>query len=85
MELLEMELTVDYILQKTKKQKKKQDYWTWDRKRNQRKWSRGKKKTLKTEQSLSDLWDNIKWSNIIGASPKQGKAQKKIWRRESPL
>ena len=31
-------------------------------KRNQPQWGRGnkKKKTLKTEQNFSDLWDNIK-------------------------
>ena len=51
-----MKLTVDQM-----PKKKKRLLNLRHSKRNQPKWGRGgKKKTLKTEQNFSDLWDNIK-------------------------
>lgn len=38
-----------------------------------------KKKTFTNEQSLSDLWDNVKWPNIIGAPPKNEGGKGKIF------
>ena len=54
---LEMKLTVDQF-----PKKKKRLLNLRRSKRNQPQWGRGKKKkkTLKTEQNFSDLWDNIK-------------------------
>lgn len=42
---------------------------------------RGKEKAEKAEQRISELWDNIIWSNIHVIRVPEGEEKEKLWER----